>query len=161
MHRSASRNASRNKYHNGHRNGSQNEAAQRISPQRNRGVMEVQIKRVYEEPSADDGYRILVDRLWPRGIRKEALAMDEWAKSLAPSTEARKAFAHKAENFPSFKGRYLQELDTSDEAAQEVEHLRQLGPAKITLLYAAKDPQVNHAVVLRSWLSERLGATEA
>lgn len=118
--------------------------------------MEVKIKRVYEAPEASDGYRILVDRLWPRGIRKEALAMDEWAKSLAPSTEARKAFAHKAENFPSFRGRYLQELDQSEEAAQEVEHLRAVAPSTITLLYAAKDPQVNHAVVLQSWLQDRL-----
>lgn len=118
--------------------------------------MKVQIKRVYEEPDPTDGYRILVDRLWPRGIKKVDLKMDEWAKVLAPSTEARKAFAHKAENFDSFKGRYLQELNQSDEVAAEVESLRSKTPSTLTLLYAAKDPQVNHAVILRDWLSERL-----
>lgn len=116
----------------------------------------VQIKRVYEEAKPEDGYRVLVDRLWPRGIKKVDLKMDLWAKSLAPSTEARKAFAHKAENFEAFKGRYLQELDESDEAAATVDQLRQLAPQTLTLLYAAKDPQINHAVILRDWLSERL-----
>lgn len=118
--------------------------------------MNIQIKRVYEKAEPEDGYRMLVDRLWPRGIKKVDLKMDRWAKELAPSTEARKAFGHKAENFDSFKGRYLQELNQSEQAANAVEDLRKLAPATVTLLYAAKDPQVNHAVILRDWLNERL-----
>ncbi len=121
----------------------------------------VQIKRVYEEPDADDGYRVLVDRLWPRGVRKDALQLDEWAKQVAPSTEARKQFAHQADRFDDFKGRYLQELDTNPAADEFVEEVRSLagqhaGDLTVTLLYAARDPEVNHAVVLRDWLERRL-----
>lgn len=118
--------------------------------------MDIQVKRVYEPVGDDDGIRILVDRIWPRGVKKEALAYDDWAKVLAPSTEARKAFAHKAENFKEFRGRYLSELNTSEAAVVYVESLRTAQPTRITLLYAAKDPQVNHAVILRDWLAVRL-----
>ena len=123
--------------------------------------MDVQIKRVYEQAAPDDGYRILVDRLWPRGMRKEDLAFDAWAKVLAPSTEARKAFGHKAENFDAFRARYQMELDDSPEASEFVDGLRALSPqpSRVTLLYAAKDPQINHAVILAAWLREQLGAT--
>lgn len=120
--------------------------------------MDIQIKRVYEPAEPSDGMRILVDKLWPRGIKKESLKMDEWAKALTPSTEARKAFGHKAENFESFKSRYLAELNANPEAAAYVEHLRQLAPEKLTLLYAARDPQINHAVILKSWLASQLGS---
>lgn len=119
--------------------------------------MDFQIKRVYEEPSADDGYRILVDRLWPRGIKKENLKMDAWAKVLAPSTEARKEFAHKAENFEAFKNRYIFELDSSEESQEYADSLKSCGADKVTLLYAAKDPHVNHAIVLMEWLKGRIG----
>lgn len=120
--------------------------------------MHIQTKRVYEAPTPEDGMRVLVDRLWPRGIRKEALALDDWAKALAPSTEARRAFAHKAENFDAFRARYLAELDASEEAARYVDYLADQAPERLTLLYAAKDRTVNHAVVLRDWLAERLAA---
>lgn len=121
--------------------------------------MQIQIKRVYDAPEAGDGYRVLVDRLWPRGIKKADLRHDSWVKELAPSTEARKAFAHKAENFEEFKGRYLAELDASDAAHECARRLAgEVGDeGMLTLLYAAKDPQVNHAVVLQRWLEEQIG----
>ena len=122
--------------------------------------MDIKIKRVYEKPEADDGYRVLVDKLWPRGIRKADLPYDYWAKELTPSTAARKAFGHKAENFDAFKERYLGELNTSDEAracAQQLEeNAMHAGDSTITLLYAARDPQINHAVILREWLEEQM-----
>lgn len=122
--------------------------------------MDIKIKRVYEKPEADDGYRVLVDKLWPRGIRKADLPYDYWAKELTPSTAARKAFGHKAENFDAFKERYLGELNTSDEAracAQQLEeNAMHTGDSTITLLYAARDPKINHAVILREWLEEQM-----
>lgn len=122
--------------------------------------MDIKIKRVYEKPEADDGYRVLVDKLWPRGIRKADLPYDYWAKELTPSTAARKAFGHKAENFDAFKERYLDELNTSDEAracAQQLEeNAMHAGDSTITLLYAARDPKINHAVILREWLEEQM-----
>ncbi len=119
--------------------------------------MNIQIKRVYDAPEESDGTRILVDRLWPRGIKKETLQLDDWAKVLAPSTEARKAFAHKAENFGEFKGRYEAELDQSAEAHEYARTLAASNPRTVTLLYAAKDPQVNHAIVLKGWLERQIG----
>lgn len=119
--------------------------------------MNIQIKRVYDAPEESDGTRILVDRLWPRGIKKETLQLDDWAKVLAPSTEARKAFAHKAENFGEFKGRYEAELDQSAEAHEYVSTLAASNPPVVTLLYVAKDPQVNHAIVLKGWLERQVG----
>ena len=116
-------------------------------------MTQVSIKRVYEDASESDGFRVLVDRLWPRGMSKERLHPDLWAKGLAPSNEARKEFAHKAENFQSFRTRYLMELDQSDEAAALAAEL--LSHGVVTLLYAAKDPEVNHAVILRDWLESR------
>lgn len=122
--------------------------------------MDIKIKRVYEKPEADDGYRVLVDKLWPRGIRKADLPYDYWTKELTPSTAARKAFGHKAENFDAFKERYLGELNTSDEAracAQQLEeNAMHAGDSTITLLYAARDPKINHAVILREWLEEQM-----
>lgn len=119
--------------------------------------MDIVAKRVYEPRTAEDGYRVLVDRLWPRGVKKADLAPDEWNKDLAPSTEARQEFAHKPENFAHFRARYLMELDNSEGAAEFAERMRKAAPARITLLYAARDPKFNHAVVLKSWLEDRLG----
>lgn len=120
-------------------------------------MTKVQIKRAYDPAEETDGMRILIDRLWPRGIRKETLELDGWPKELAPSTEARREFGHKAENFDAFASRYRMELDASDAARAYVEKLRAQNPQTLTLLYAARDPQINHAVVLKRWLDERLG----
>lgn len=107
---------------------------------------EIKIKRIYEAPSADDGYRILVDRLWPRGIKKEDAFLDEWNRDLAPSSGLRKWFSHKKERFNEFSARYREEL------LKQKEELRRISDKaknnRVTLLYAAKDGEVNHAVVL-------------
>ena len=114
--------------------------------------MQVKIKRVYEEPSEDDGYRILVDRLWPRGMKKEQAFLDEWNKNIAPSTELRKWFHHKKEFFDDFAERYREELSQQQEELKRIKAIGKNRP--VTLLYAAKDPAVNHAVVLREILKD-------
>lgn len=118
--------------------------------------MNIKIKRPYVAAEPDDGYRMLVDRLWPRGIKKENLAMDEWAKCFAPSIEARKAFGHKPENFEAFRQQYLAELDASDEAKAEAAKLKELAPQTITLLVGAKDPALSQGPILKEWLEEQL-----
>lgn len=112
--------------------------------------MDIRIKRVYEAPSAADGTRILVDRIWPRGLRKEAAAIDAWMKSLAPSSELRKWFGHDPKRWPAFRERYWRELDGEREAVEAIR--RQAKRAKVTLLYATRDADHNNAVVLRDYL---------
>jgi uncharacterized protein YeaO (DUF488 family) len=108
------------------------------------------IKRIYEDASEDDGYRILVDRIWPRGISKERAHLDEWVKAIAPSTELRKWFDHKEERFKEFSKRYKVELHLESE---ELKRLKKIAETKkITLLYSAKDMQFNQAIVLRDIL---------
>ncbi len=114
--------------------------------------MRIIIKRAYEVPVADDGYRVLVDRLWPRGVRKEVLALDEWCKDAAPSTELRKWFGHDPARFDEFAARYREELSHSDAPRQLLVHAQ--GSARLTLIYAAHDPAINHAVILRDYLAE-------
>ncbi|QNQ20059.1 DUF488 domain-containing protein [Kosakonia sp. SMBL-WEM22] len=110
----------------------------------------IQCKRVYDAASKEDGYRVLVDRLWPRGIKKVDLACDEWCKTLAPSAELRKAFHGEAIGFAAFKKRYREELETQKEAGEQLAARGKKGT--VTLLYAAKDTEQNHAVVLAEWL---------
>ena len=106
----------------------------------------IQIKRIYDEPEEQDGYRILVDRLWPRGMTKERARLDEWNKEVAPSDELQKWFGHKMENFEEFSRKYKAELKDKGE---ELQRIRELAEDKmVTLLYAAHDTQVNHARVL-------------
>ena len=109
------------------------------------------IKRIYDEAAADDGYRVLVDRLWPRGVSKERAQLDEWLKDVAPSPDLRVWFGHEASRFDEFSARYEEELLHNS----GVEHLREIikQHQKVTLLYGAKDPKVNHAVVLRDFLA--------
>lgn len=109
----------------------------------------IKLKRIYDSPSAYDGYRVLVDRLWPRGIKKENAHIDLWLKDVAPSNELRKWFGHDPAKWDEFKQRYAQEID-ADALAQ----LRQLAGEKstLTLLFAAKDEDHNNAVVLKSLL---------
>lgn len=108
--------------------------------------MVVVIKRIYDEAHGGDGYRVLVDRLWPRGVSKDDAALDEWCKDVAPSPELRKWFDHREDRFEEFAERYRGELDGSP----ELERLRELATRRrpLTLLYAAKDARINHAVVL-------------
>lgn len=117
--------------------------------------MMIKSKRVYDAYEDTDGYRVLVDRLWPRGIKKVDLSHDLWAKFLAPSNDARKAFGHRPENFEAFRERYLRELDDNEEAAAFAARLSEEAPETVTLLYAARDRTCNHAMVLGEWLAER------
>lgn len=110
--------------------------------------MKIHCKRVYDDPQRDDGFRVLVDRLWPRGIRKDALMHDCWEKDLAPSPEVRRRFGHKKENWDWFQQAYGQELDTPAQQQRMRELLEAAGKGPLTLLYAARDTRHNHAVVL-------------
>jgi uncharacterized protein YeaO (DUF488 family) len=113
--------------------------------------MAIVIKRVYEPRSPSDGKRILVDRLWPRGIRKEAAAIDLWIKNIAPSALLRVWFDHRADRFSEFKQRYEDEL-RSNPAVPEI--LKEIGGHNATLIYAAHDKTVNHAKVLAEFLTK-------
>ncbi|MFG1905640.1 DUF488 domain-containing protein [Kribbella sp. NPDC048928] len=114
----------------------------------------VQVRRIYDQAAADDGLRILVDRVWPRGIRKEAAAITEWAKDVAPSTELRKWYGHVPEKFAEFETRYRDEL--AQPAQQEaLDHLRTLAKeSTVTLLTATKDVEHSQAAVLAGLLRE-------
>ncbi|MDQ2633455.1 MAG: DUF488 domain-containing protein [Pseudomonadota bacterium] len=112
--------------------------------------MRVAIRRVYEPVSGDDGRRILIDRLWPRGLSKDKAHVDLWLKEVAPSTELRKWFGHDPEKWSEFQSRYRAELDANEEAVQRLREAIGKGPA--TLLYGARDERHNQAVVLRDLL---------
>jgi uncharacterized protein YeaO (DUF488 family) len=113
-------------------------------------VANIRLKRAYEGPAADDGTRVLVDRLWPRGITKEKAAIDRWAKELAPSTELRKWFKHDPARWDEFKQRYSAELCQHSGVLGQLRTLAQRG--RVTLVYAAHDKLHNDAVVLRNVL---------
>lgn len=116
--------------------------------------MTIAIQRVYEPPSPDDGVRVLVDRVWPRGVSRDAADVVAWCKAVAPSTELRKWFAHDANKWPEFVARYHAELDANPDAVDELlAHAPQRG--RLTLVYSAKDEQHNQAVALREYLTRR------
>jgi uncharacterized protein YeaO (DUF488 family) len=111
----------------------------------------IRIKRVYEEPAKEDGYRILVDRLWPRGLTKERAKVDLWVKEIAPSDALRKWFGHQPEKWPEFAKRYRSELAKKKDLLKEVKKLeREHG--NLTLLYGRKDEKQNQAVLIASAL---------
>ncbi len=116
-----------------------------------RSHTELRIKRAYEPPSEDDGTRILVDRLWPRGLKKSNAAISQWMKEIAPTTELRKWFAHDPARWDEFRRRYKAELRTKSELLSELRDMTHKGP--VTLIYSAHDEQHNQAVVLREVLS--------
>ena len=107
----------------------------------------VRLKRAYEPPDPDDGTRVLVDRLWPRGVRKADAAVDLWLKDLAPSTALRKWFGHDPARWQAFRERYAEELRQRPEALSQIRELARKGP--VTLVYSAHDEAHNDAVVLR------------
>lgn len=110
----------------------------------------IRIKRIYDEKAEDDGYRVLVDRIWPRGVSKATAHLDEWNKDIAPSTELRKWFDHKEERFDEFALRYRIELKDRED---QLSKLRKIADNQsISLLYAAKSPTMNQAVVLKDVL---------
>lgn len=115
--------------------------------------MQLHIKRVYEPPGEGDGKRVLVDRVWPRGIGKDRAALDLWLKDIAPSTELRKWFGHEPSRWKAFQRRYRAELDANDAA---VEHLLDLVEDRpVTLLYSAHDTEHNQARALADYIAER------
>ena len=114
--------------------------------------MDIRLKRAYEPPARGDGARILVDRVWPRGVTKEALALDLWLKDIAPSAGLRKWFDHRAERFAEFGRRYREELACNDAVAELRPWLRK---GRVTLVYSARDEAHNQAVALREWLLGR------
>jgi uncharacterized protein YeaO (DUF488 family) len=114
--------------------------------------MAIKVKRAYEKPSRGDGKRVLVDRLWPRGISKEAAKIDLWVKEAAPSSELRKWFGHEPEKWGDFQKRYFKELDKKPEAVKELEKAAHKG--SMTLVYGAKDEEHNNAVALKVYLEK-------
>lgn len=120
-------------------------------------MKELRIKRIYEAIEEQDGYRVLTDRLWPRGIAKAKAAIDLWEKTVAPSTELKEWFGHIPERFPEFTERYLQELEDNSDATKFVELCqKQLEKSNVTLLYGAKDEVHNQAVVLQNFINQHL-----
>lgn len=119
---------------------------------------EIRVKRAYRAARRSDGQRVLIDRLWPRGLTRERLRLDDWAKDLAPSTPLRKWFGHDADKWEEFSRRYAAELDARPEAAEAL--LRRLDEGPLTLVYAAKDEERNHALVLKAWLERRMRKAE-
>jgi len=113
--------------------------------------MNIQLKRIYEAGSKEDGYRILVDRLWPRGFTKEKAALDLWLKEIAPSNELRKWFGHDPDKWKEFQKKYRQELKQNKEAVEILKDYIQKG--NVTLLYAAKDEEHNEAQVIKDFIS--------
>lgn len=113
---------------------------------------QIRCKRVYEAPGAEDGYRVLVDKLWPRGIKKSALPFDEWCKALTPSGGLREAYHHQVIDFAHFRECYRKELAGNADLARLARISRQ---QPLTLLYAAKDTRQNHARVLAEMISEQ------
>lgn len=114
---------------------------------------ELRIKRIYLSPEKDDGYRLLIDRLWPRGISKVKASLDEWDKTVAPSSVLREWFGHEDEKFAEFERKYCSELDNNPDAAQFAQHVKKLlNTSNVTLLYGAKNETCNQAVVLKAWI---------
>lgn len=113
----------------------------------------IKLKRVYESPSPQDGLRVLVDRLWPRGLTKELAAVDLWVKDLAPSTELRKWFGHDPARWKQFQIRYRKELQETSEALQLLK--QKSDERTVTLVYGARDKEHNEALVLKRFLERR------
>jgi uncharacterized protein YeaO (DUF488 family) len=116
--------------------------------------MDVRLKRAYEAASADDGYRVLVDRLWPRGLSRSRAQLDQWEKDLAPSSELREWFGHEPGRFPEFRRRYVDELRTNAERLTALRRRARSGT--VTLVYSAHDSEHNDAVVLAEVLRRGL-----
>ena len=116
--------------------------------------MRLQLKRVYEPPANIDGIRILVDRLWPRGLSKEEARIDFWAKEVAPSTELRRWYQHEPEKWPEFQRKYISELQSNPDAVLEL--ITKIRNKNATLLFATKETSLNNAAVLKEYLDTLL-----
>jgi len=117
-------------------------------------MTDILLKRAYSDPEASDGFRILVDRLWPRGQSKDKLKLDLWAKSITPSPDLRKAWHHDPDRFDEFAEHYQQELNQNPAVDEFLEILSE--HPKVTFVYGAKDEHINHAVILRDYLLDQL-----
>ncbi len=114
--------------------------------------MKLKIKRAYEEADDSDGKRVLIDRLWPRGVSRETAQIDLWMREIAPSTELRKWFGHDPAKWEAFQSRYNDELDSNPELVDTIRTMAMAG--QVTLIYAAKDEEHNDAVVLLNYLKK-------
>jgi len=119
-------------------------------------MLMLSLKRVYEDQDTDDGERYLVERLWPRGMKKEDLIMDGWLKEVAPSTDLRRWFGHDPAKWEEFQRRYRAELDAKPDAWQPLIEASKRGP--VTLLYSARDTEHNNAIVLKAYLEEHMAS---
>jgi uncharacterized protein YeaO (DUF488 family) len=117
--------------------------------------MSIAVKRVYEPPAKSDGARVLVDRLWPRGIKKEDAALDEWTKEVGPSSALRQWFGHEPDKWKEFQRRYRAELDASPGAWQPL--LARARKGRLTLLFGSREERYNNAVALKAYLEAKLG----
>ena len=112
--------------------------------------MAIKIERIYDNPGGNSGFRILIDRLWPRGLKKDKTKIDLWQKDIAPTDSLRKWFGHEEKKWNEFKRRYFKELDKKKASIDTI-----LTKEKVTLLYAAKDEKFNNAVALKEYLEEK------
>jgi uncharacterized protein YeaO (DUF488 family) len=113
-------------------------------------MMAIQRKRAYDKPQKSDGFRVLLDRIWPRGVRKEDLKLDEWLRSLAPTTELRQWFGHDPEKWDQFRKRYFQELDAHPD---EMAHLREkMRKGTLTVVFGSREERFNNATALKEYL---------
>ena len=113
----------------------------------------IKVKRIYDGPTPDDGIRILVDRLWPRGLSKGKAKVDLWLKEIAPSNELRKWYAHDPKKWAEFRKRYFKDLDTKKELVNQI--LQKMKEADVTLLYSSKEEKINNAVALKEYIEKR------
>ncbi len=117
--------------------------------------MTILMKRAYEDPQKDDGVRILVDKLWPRGVSKDFVKIDLWAKDIAPSTSLRKWFSHDPLKWDKFKERYIEELDNNSDTVEGFIHLLR-EHNRVTLVYGAKDTEHSQVPILKEYMEKRL-----
>jgi uncharacterized protein YeaO (DUF488 family) len=135
-----------------------NASAKGILPQKKcflEPFMTIELKRAYEPPAASDGLRVLIDRIWPRGISKEDAKLDEWAREVAPSSELRKWFGHDPDKWDEFRKRYFRELDNKRDLLDSL--LQKVRGKRVTLVFGARDEVHNNAVALKEYLQKRLG----
>jgi len=121
--------------------------------------MQIKIRRIYDEAGPEDGTRILVDRLWPRGLSKEAAKVDQWARSISPSNELRKWYGHDPEKWKEFRRRYGAELDGQAEEVALL--LERIGEGPVTFLYGSTERRLNNAEALKLYLEERMEKRQA
>jgi uncharacterized protein YeaO (DUF488 family) len=116
--------------------------------------MSIMLKRAYEKPSAEDGKRILVERLWPRGVRKEEAGIDQWLKEIAPSNELRKWYSHDPSKWSEFKRRYWIELDAKKDVLLNI--AKQAKEGKVTFVFGSKEEKLNNAAALKEYIESQL-----